>query len=131
MLPGKSYTCKDGSVLSGGQFWLLMALKQHGTISAQDLADKLCLTPGAVSQYVDSLLEGGYITRTPHGDSRRKFDLNLSEAGAKKLLTIQKDKYEFIKRATTSFSDEELETFKNLLQKIISSAQSEQAQNER
>jgi|GEM_PF-6706849 len=122
-LHSQTYHCQDGSSLTTSQLILLFVIKQQGPLSAGELADKLSLTPGAVSQIVDSLLESKFITRTPQANSRRTFDLNLSKNGAKKLATIEQERYTMIERATVDLTDDELEIFVTSLQKILKAVQ--------
>lgn len=125
-LHGQTYHCQDGSSLTTSQLVLLFVIKQQGPLSAHELADRLSLTPGAVSQTVDSLLDGKFITRTAQANSRRTFDLNLSESGAKKLAAIEKERYSMIERATVELTDNELEIFVTSLQKILKAIQPNQ-----
>ncbi len=128
---GQTYQCSDGSLLTSGQLGLLFAIKHHGPISAQDLAARLSLTPGAVSQLVESLVESGYLTRTPRFDDRRIFDLTLSENGSEKVASIEKERHAIINQATSDLSEAELTQLVNAMQKILCAMQNEVKSTER
>ena len=124
-LYGRTYSCQDGSRLTNSQLAVLFGIKHHGPISAQDLSTRLAITAGAVSQTVDSLLESGLIERTPREDSRRTFNLSLSAGGAQKLSEIEQERYAMIEQTTTDLTDEELDLFISLLQKILVAVQTD------
>ncbi len=124
-LHGRTYRCQDGSSLTSSQLSTLFAIKYHGPVSAQDLASRLAVTAGAVSQTVDSLLETGFITRTPRANSRRTFNLDLSDIGAKKLIEIERERYAMIEQTTADLTDAELRMFVALLQKILLAVQTD------
>lgn len=122
-LHGQTYRCHDGTTLTSSQLGLLFIIKREGPLSAHALADRLALTAGAISQTVDSLLEGGFITRTPQVDNRRTFDLDLSESGAKRLASIERERYHLIEQATAELTDDELDVFVTSVQKILKALQ--------
>ena len=125
-LQNHSYSCGDGSSLTSGQLSLLFAIKHsHGPISAQDLANRLALTPGAVSQVIDGLIDSGYLNRVPRADSRRTLDLSLTQIGATKVTAIERKRHTIIEQATEELTDAELQTFTSIMQKILLSLQNE------
>ena len=124
-LQGQSYACMDGSTLTNGQLSLLFAIKHHGPVSAQDLANRLILTPGAVSQVVDGLLASGYINRTPRADSRRTFNLSLTPTGKKQVTAIERKRHAIIEQTTTELTDTELDAFVSIMQKILTALRNE------
>jgi DNA-binding MarR family transcriptional regulator len=124
-LQNHSYSCGDGSSLTSGQLSLLFAIKHHGPISAQDLANRLALTPGAVSQVVDGLLASGYLNRVPRADSRHTLDLSLTPIGATKVTAIEHKRHAIIEQTTEELTDTELQTFASIMQKILLSLQNE------
>ncbi len=67
--------------LGAGQPKLLAYLNTHGPCSQRELADYFEIDPAAVSRMIDSLIKGGFITRTPDGNNRRCGVVSLSEKG--------------------------------------------------
>jgi DNA-binding MarR family transcriptional regulator len=130
-LQGRSYPCPDGSSLTSGQLGLLFALKHHGPTSAQELASRLSLTPGAISQLVETLAERGYVTRTPRTDDRRTIDLSLSKNGASQVTALERKRLAIIEQSTAELSDAELMLLVTAHQKILQALQNELKSTER
>lgn len=130
-MQGHTYTCIDGTSLTSGQLGLLFAVKHHGPISAQDLAAKLSLTPGAISQLVESLHDGGYLERTARENDRRVFDLTLTKSGAKRVSDIEQKRHAIIDQATAELSDRDLKQLVDSIQKIQFAIQNEVKPTER
>ncbi|MCA9327243.1 MarR family transcriptional regulator [Candidatus Saccharibacteria bacterium] len=118
-LQGRTYRCKDGAELTSGQLGMLFTLKQHGPTSAQDVAARLAMTPGAVSQLVDGLFDAGYIVRSPRNDDRRVVDLSLSARGQEQISGIEHKRHAFIKQMTDGLSDDELTQLVSALRKML------------
>lgn len=124
-LQGRSYPCPDGTSLTSGQLGLLLALKHHAPISAQELASRLSLTPGAISQLVEILTERGYIIRAPHTDDRRIINLSLSQNGASQVTALERKRLAIIEQSTAELSDAELMLLVSAHQKILQALHSE------
>ncbi len=52
-----------------------------GGCSVKELSERLCLTPGAVSQIVEKLVREGTMVRARDGNDRRSVRITLSEKG--------------------------------------------------
>jgi len=124
-LQGLTYTCQSGNNLTSGQLGLLFALKHHGPLTGQELAQRLSLTPGAISQLVETLFEIGFITRTPREDDRRILDLSLSPSGAVQVAAIEKERHAIIEKTTANLTDTELHLLVSAHQKILHALQNE------
>lgn len=118
-MQGRTYHCKDGSSLTSGQLSMLFTLKQHGPISAQEIATRLAMSPGAVSQLVESLSESNYIVRTPRTSDRRVIDLELSDTGLQQITSIEHERHIIIREMTDDLSDTELKQLISALQKML------------
>jgi DNA-binding MarR family transcriptional regulator len=97
--------------LSPAPLHLLMTMMRCGRVSTKDLASKLHLTPGAVSQLVDGLEQSGFITREQDEHDRRVTHLSLSDVGKQKMLGLQKKRDYIFAEAMSTLSDDELEIF--------------------
>ncbi len=93
---GKTYLCENGEQLSIGQLMVLFAIMHHGPISGQELASRLSMTPGGISQLVDSLVAGGFIDRTPKLADRRVHELTLSKQGKQQVGAIERERFAMI-----------------------------------
>lgn len=67
--------------VSSTQAMLLFTIDAREPLSFKQIAEHMVLTPGAVTQGINSLEALGYITRTPDEHDRRIVYLSLSAAG--------------------------------------------------
>jgi DNA-binding MarR family transcriptional regulator len=58
-------------------------LEADGPLTQRELADRLCLTSGAVTMLVDRLEAAGWARRRPHPDDRRYTLIELTAKAAK------------------------------------------------
>ena len=107
------------SLLSKQQIMILFFIWENdGETSVKDVAKFLHVTSGAVTQFVDSLVENKIVIREENSLDRRSINLKLT-TGAKKQFNDFKKKY--IESASKSFSDisdQELMQFIGLVEKI-------------
>ncbi len=130
-LQGRTYRCIDGSNLTISQLSLLFAVKQHEPVSSQTLASKLSMTPGAVSQLLDTLTTQGLVERSVRQSDRRSFALRLSPEGNTQLRAIESERYRTIQRATAELTDAEMQLLVNANRKILHALQHEVTPTER
>ena len=99
--------------------FLVRSEKQGIRVCQRDIEKQLNLRPSSVSTLLSNLEKGGFITRTvSDGDARTKF-IELTEKGK---CVCRKDKLlmdECDKAIQSVLTEEEQETFKGLLTKII------------
>lgn len=81
--------CLEKIGLGAGQPKLLAYLDTHGPCSQRELADYFEIDPAAVSRMTDSLVKGGFITRTPAENNRRRDVVGLTLKGAEANSTWQ------------------------------------------
>ncbi len=75
--------------LSEAEFRLLMALFAHdGNAAAGEVCAALAQSPANLTRISDSLVERGYITRSPDTQDRRRMLLSLQPAGEKLLHSL-------------------------------------------
>lgn len=110
-----------GQGLALAQLQILFPLKRYQPITPKELAHKLYLTPGAITQVVEALVQSGYVTRSPDLQDRRVVHLSVSGSGSHKLAELQKQYQTVLTEATIALSDQELTTLLQLQQKIIAS----------
>lgn len=106
--------------ISHAQLELLFAIRHTQPVSFKQLAKQLYLTPGAVSQVADSLEQQELIVRKADADDRRVQCLTVSAKGATLLADIEKRRHRIIDIIIQDLSDEELEAWLRVQQKIIS-----------
>ena len=94
----------------------------------KDLAWELGITPGAVSQIVDSLVRMGLVSRSECPDDRRSVTIMLSESGAELRRKLDHEFSELVERLFADVSPEEQQVFRSVLVKIILSIENEKIQ---
>lgn len=115
--------------LSPAQAHLLPTIAAHEPVSFKALAAELRLTPGAVTQFVDSLEQAGLIIRQTDQKDRRVVCISLSPAGHQKLDELQRMRDETFGEILATLDEQELSVFLNIQRKMI--AHFEQKDNEK
>lgn len=72
------------------QFRLLHMLKSQGMQRVAEVAEYLCITPGAVTGIADRLIEKGLMERVRSEEDRRVVYLQITPAGEEQFLSMQK-----------------------------------------
>ena len=75
--------------LTMSQFRMLLTLNKEGAIKAIELADILCLTPGAITGMTDKLEEHGWVAHERSDEDRRVVLIQLTEAGEELVRSIK------------------------------------------
>lgn len=97
-------------VLSPPQAHLLFAIargKEAG-ISVKELAELSSVTPGAVTQFVDGLVEGGLVAREGDPNDRRIVRLKLTEQAKSHFEKFRKEHLTSMFKIFEALTDEEL-----------------------
>ena len=87
---------------------VLSAIKYMQPVSSKEIASRLALTPGAVSQSLETLDQEGYVIRTADPKDRRVQHLRLSKKGEKLLTELDKRRYKMMEDVTQDLTLEEL-----------------------
>jgi DNA-binding MarR family transcriptional regulator len=77
-------------------------------VSVKDLAEKLSVTPGAVTQFIDALVEKGLVKREEDHNDRRLLRIKLTEFANGKFAEFKKDYFVSVSRVFDSLSDGEI-----------------------
>jgi DNA-binding MarR family transcriptional regulator len=93
-----------------------IASKPEG-VSVKELAEVLSVTSGAVTQFVDALVEKGLVRREEDLDDRRLLRIKLTEYAHNNFKEFKKDYFESVSRVFDSLSDEEIQQLTGLLMK--------------
>jgi DNA-binding MarR family transcriptional regulator len=101
-----------------GQGRVLAALKIKPEISQKELTYLLNMSRQSLAELLAKLEKNGYITREPSKTDRRVSTIKLTEEGAKAAENL-KDNTTDMEILLDSFSEEELETFHDLLGRLI------------
>lgn len=105
--------------LAPSQLQLLQLIEHAQPVSLKTLAGDMRLTPGAITQLVDGLVQIGYIKRTPSAEDRRVTVVALSEAGSDKIGSLKRKKQALLAKVVVDLDDEELEVYLRVQQKML------------
>lgn len=112
--------------LSNAEFELFFALHCSEELpSSKDLAASMRLSPGAISQLVDKLVDTGYVQRLPDENDRRIIRLSLTATGKRIAKEIQQNKQVFLSHVLSELNQEELAAMISAHHKIIDKLQKE------
>jgi DNA-binding MarR family transcriptional regulator len=117
-------TVVEGHAISRTQLELLFTIHVSQPTTAKDLAQKLQLTAGAISQLVEELVEQGLIERETDASDRRRQVLRASANGDKLIKAFDKRRRDIMNRVIQDLSDEELLTWLKIQKQIINEFQS-------
>lgn len=101
-----------------GQHHMLLAIYKSGKLNQKELAEKLQITPAAVTSMIKKLEASGYVERKARCDDNRANDIAISEKG---MLLLDKTKQGFsqIDEAMLSgFDDAELQSLMGYLERM-------------
>ncbi len=105
--------------VSRTQLELLTTISHLQPVSFKDLAQRLYLTPGAISQLVDGLATQSLILREQDPLDRRIQALRLSKKGNKLLQTLEKRRHTIMERVIQDLTTDELVAWLHVQQKMI------------
>jgi DNA-binding MarR family transcriptional regulator len=94
----------------------LIASKPEG-VSVKELAEVMDVTPGAVSQFIDTLVVKGLVTREEDRSDRRLLRIKFTEYANNNFEKFKKDYFTSVSRVFDSLSDEEILQLTRLLMK--------------
>lgn len=89
-------------------------------LSVKDLAAKLCVTSGAVTQFIDELVEKGFVVREEDTQDKRVLRVKLSKKIHEKMEKFMENYLKQIEPKFENFSEQEIKSLVKLLEKINS-----------
>jgi DNA-binding MarR family transcriptional regulator len=96
---------------------LFLVAARPGGMSVKDLAEMLNVTPGAITQFIDALVEKKLVTREEVPGDRRLLSIKLTDYAAGNLNNFRKEYFASVSRVFASLSDEEISQLTALLMK--------------
>jgi DNA-binding MarR family transcriptional regulator len=97
---------------------LFFIAKNREGVSSKDLAVFLNVTSGAITQFVDALVEKKLVRREEDSKDRRILRMTLTESAKEKFTAFRKNYYKSVKPLFNGFSEKEINQFILLLNKI-------------
>lgn len=101
------------------QLHLLQLIEHTQPANLKQLADAMRVTPGAITQLVDSLVTTGYLDRNPDAHDRRSSVVTLTDAGQEKIRKLTRHKQELLANVAADLDDDELQIFLRVQQKML------------
>lgn len=98
---------------------ILVALSQHGMLGVGALVELMALPQSTISHQLKRLEKNGYIQRTRARADNRSVEVRLTPRGQKVAETCNQLSREIYFAAVESFSDAEIETLRNLLERLF------------
>lgn len=107
------------SMPTHAQIRILFVLSHEGPQTLKDIADRFSMTPSAATQLVNGLTKERLVIRTEDLNDRRKLQVALTDAGKKKLIAVKDLRQKFMVHLLEPLTDQELEQYLSLQQKIF------------
>jgi len=102
--------------------WFVLTLIGHAKkTSIKDLSEILGMSSSAVTQFVDCLVQSGYVMRQEDPKDRRSTQLKLSPKGKKHIAAMKETRITEMADLFDALTDSELKEFLRLHKKITSS----------
>ncbi|MEL7422410.1 MAG: MarR family transcriptional regulator [Bacteroidota bacterium] len=89
-------------------------------VAAQDILEGMVQRSSNITRIVDKLVAKGLVERKECPTNRRKMDISITELGQLKLHEMDANVHVFHQAYYNKLNDEELDTLKNLIQKLKS-----------
>jgi len=115
--------------ITRSQLEILSAIKHLQPVSSKQLAQQLFLTPGAVSQLVESLDHDGFLKREADPSDRRIQYLRVSDNGQKLLHDIEQNRRDILEEVLKDLTLEELTVWLKIQTKLTDHKQAAQFKN--
>jgi DNA-binding MarR family transcriptional regulator len=122
-LRGKMLSITSGKNISHAQLEVLFSIHSRQPINPTELATRLSMTPGAVSQLIDVLEDQRLITRQTDPDDRRRQVLTVSHRGVTLMKSIERRRRTVMENVIKDLTDEELQLWLKIQKKIINEFQ--------
>ena len=101
------------------QLQLLHLIKREQPVSLKTLAAEMRLTPGAITQLIEGLVQADYVTRTGSNEDRRITVVTLTPSGTDVLKLLEHKKQALLRQVVADLNNEELEIFLRVQQKML------------
>lgn len=112
--------------LTLSQFVVLALLQSVSRpLSLREISDKTLIPPSSMTHTIDRLVEQGLVLRAPHPTDRRTILASLTEEGRSIVERIDQQRREIFERTWGLLPDTDLNTFSDILSKIIPIYQAE------
>lgn len=105
--------------ITPSQLELLFVVQAQPVINVKDLAAKMQLTPGGITQLVEGLVQNGYVHREQAPNDRRVTNIIISREGSQKLADLQLHRLNIMRKIMQSLTTEELQVMLRVQEKML------------
>lgn len=100
------------------QYQVLEFIKDNKQINVSDIADFLKISISSATQLIERLVKQNYLKRIVNQNDRRKVNIQITKEGNQYLIRLEKHINNKSKQVFKNISNEELEIFLEIKQKI-------------
>lgn len=111
-------TQASGTDCSPAQNYVLGIIDDQNVLSVKQIAEKLHVTSGAVTQHIDALVRSDLLSRTVNPSNRREVLVRLTARGEIAVHEHSKAKLKMFTDLFGRLSDNELQTLVELVEKV-------------
>ncbi|WP_231036109.1 MarR family winged helix-turn-helix transcriptional regulator [Pectinatus sottacetonis] len=115
------YHVNDNLLLPPGQSRVIRFLSEYGAIRQNELAEKLAIRPGSLSELLGKLVKNEYIEKITCLDDKRKIIVRLTKKGRETSLIYHAAHLKFLNKMFAILSDTEFESLCKILTKLVKS----------
>lgn len=119
------YQSTDKTELGASSIYLLFLVERSQPVHLKELACRMHITPGAITQTIESLFRDEYLTRTQDERDRRIVYVSLTKKGKLKVNALKKSLQEHFTKMVSAVDDAELAVFLRVQQKMLTQIEQE------
>ncbi|MGG1658303.1 MarR family winged helix-turn-helix transcriptional regulator [Brevibacillus sp. NRS-1366] len=116
-------------LVSGSQSLILRILDVNGPQKVSSIAERLGITPGAVTSLSDKLIAGGYAIRNRDHTDRRVVQLEITDQGRELLLKYQAELGRTIEQFFVGLSEEDIHHLVRIYQQVLKNIDQRREEN--
>lgn len=113
----------EGSNITRIQWISMYHINEFNNISQRALARIMCVKDSSIGRLVDRLERDGIVKRTRSTEDRRVITLALTKSGQSQFMELLPLGQEFNDQLIKDISEEDLETFENVLKTMLLNVQ--------
>jgi len=108
--------------LTAGQFFTMQMIRREGRLKVSQLAERLEVTPSAITVMIDRLEHHGYVSRVRDEEDRRVVVIELTEAGRAKLAEVERAWFEMMRQMVSRIEPGAFEQCVSALETMVAAA---------
>ncbi|MFD0712002.1 MarR family winged helix-turn-helix transcriptional regulator [Paenibacillus sp. GCM10027626] len=122
----QEWNCKVQDKLTLSQFRMLYLLHHQGLSKPNELAEKMIVTPGAITGIADKLIERGLVARIRDSEDRRVVHLVITEDGIRLITSMLEKQQATIVALFDRLPEEDIAHLKRIFTVLLESMDSEE-----